>query len=121
MKQFLNSFMKSNRRVTPEKIAEYEGVFKRTCDAVIAALGEKPFHIHRGLNAAVYDSTFTAFAGHLSQLKSDYDTPKGRMQLRTKFEQLTTTPAYMKLASAGTTDEDVIRRRIRKASSALFG
>jgi hypothetical protein len=121
MKQFLNSFMKGNRRATIDKIAEYEQLFKRTCDIVIAALGEKPFHIHRGLNAAVYDSTFTAFAGHLSKTKTTYDTPKGRAQLRARFEQLTTTPAYMKLASAGTTDEDVIRKRIRKANSALFG
>ena len=120
MKQFLNTFMKVNRRATPAKVAEYENLFRRTCDAVIAALGEKPFHIHTGLNAAVYDSTFTAFASNLAKFDEDYTTPKSRTQLRVRFKKLTTDPAYLKLVSTGTTDEDIIPKRIKKADKVLF-
>ena len=120
MKQFLNTFMKVNRRADPKKIAEFEKLFRETCDAVIAALGEKPFHIHTGLNAAVYDSIFTVFAENLDKFASGYTTDRSRTKLRQRFEELTTQPAYIKLTSTGTTDEDIIPKRIRKADKALF-
>jgi uncharacterized protein with ParB-like and HNH nuclease domain len=120
MKQFLNTFMKVNRRALADKIAEFENLFRSTCDAVIAALGEKPFHIHTGLNAAVYDSIFTVFAGNLDTFAADYSTDKSRSKLRERFEELTKNPAYIKLTSTGTTDEDIIPKRIKKAEKALF-
>jgi len=121
MKQFLNTFMKANRRASETTVSGYEELFKKTSNAIIATLGEKPFHIHTGLNAAVYDSTFTVFASHLNMLDRHYDTAKSRSQLRAKFEHLTTNPAYLKLVSTGTTDADIIPKRIRKAERALFG
>lgn len=121
MKHFLNTFMKVNRRAPETTLHEYEELFKGTCDAVIAALGERPFHIHTGLNAAVYDSTFIVFASKLARFKTSYSRVKGYAQLRTKFDQLTTNRAYLKLVSAGTTDEDIIPKRIKKAAKVLFG
>jgi hypothetical protein len=120
MKQFLNTFMKVNRRATAEKIAEFETLFRKTCDAVLAALGAKPFHIHTVLNAAVYDSIFTVFAENLLTLEADYTSDRSREKLRGKFEELTRHPAYIKLTSTGTTDEDIIPKRIKKADKALF-
>ena len=120
MKQFLNSFNRVNRRADQGTITKYELLFKRTCDAVMATLGEKPFNIHRGLNAAVYDSIFTAFAGNLTKFDIHYKTAAARAMLKKRFEQLTTTPAYLKLVSVGTTDEKVIPKRIRKAERSLF-
>jgi uncharacterized protein with ParB-like and HNH nuclease domain len=120
MKQFLNTFMKVNRRADSKKIGEFEDLFRKTCDAVIASLGEKPFHIHTGLNAAVYDSIFTVFAGNLDKFAADYATDKSRTKLRQRFEELTHQPAYIKLTSTGTTDEDIIPKRIKKADKALF-
>jgi hypothetical protein len=120
MKQFLNTFMRTNKRASPTKIGEYEDLFRMTCDAVLSTLGEKPFHIHTGLNAAVYDSTFTVFASNLSRFNAEYCTAKSHSQLRARFNQLTTNPGYLKLVSTGTTDEDIIPRRIKKAARALF-
>jgi uncharacterized protein with ParB-like and HNH nuclease domain len=117
MKKFLNDFMKLNRRPSPDKALEFETLFKGTCDAIIKFLGEKPFHIHTGLNAAVYDSIFTAFANHRDGLKA---IQKNRSKLHTRFEKLTKTPAYLKLVTSGTTDEDIIPRRIKKAENLLF-
>jgi hypothetical protein len=121
MKQFLNLFMKANRLASPEKIAEFENLFRNTCDSVLAALGEKPFHIHTGLNAAVYDSTFTVFASKVTKFEAEYPTEKGRLNLKARFEQLTTSKAYEKLVSTGTTDEDIIPKRIKMADKILFG
>lgn len=114
MKQFLNTFMKVHRRAPTTKIAEFEGLFKTTTDAVMSTLGERPFHIHTGLNAAVYDSVFTAFA-------DNHTAAKNRRKLRSGFGKLTKNAGYLKLVTAATTDEDVIPKRIRKASKALFG
>jgi hypothetical protein len=113
--------MKVNRRAGPDRIQEFESLFKKTCDAVKESLGEKPFHIHTGLNAAVYDSIFTVFANHLATFATDYSTDRARNKLRERFEGLTKTPAYIKLTSTGTTDEDIIPKRIKKAEETLFG
>ncbi len=121
MKQFLNTFMKVNRRAPPETVSAYEDLFKRTVDTVMGTIGEKPFHIHTGLNAAVYDSTFTVFARHLGALEGKFATAKTRSELKERFSQLTKTPAYLDLVSTGTTDEDIIPKRIKKADQVLFG
>lgn len=107
MKQFLNTFMKVNRRASPTKIYEYENLFKLTCDAVVAILGEKPFHIHTGLNAAVYDSTFTAVASNLAKINTDNATAKTRSELHgrrypaalQRFRKLQAPPSCEKIDS----------------------
>jgi uncharacterized protein with ParB-like and HNH nuclease domain len=115
MKKFLNDFMKLNRKASAAKVEEFETLFKRTADAIVKYLGKKPFHLRAGLNAAVYDSTFTAFASNLGDIK------KGHGQLKGKFHNLTANEGYLKLVSSATTDEDVIRKRIKKARRLLFG
>jgi uncharacterized protein with ParB-like and HNH nuclease domain len=120
MKKFLNDFMRENRRAASDKLFEYEYLFRKTCDAVIEYLGEKPFHIHAGLNAAVYDSVFNAFASNLDKLSTKYETKRSRGQLKVKYEQLIKNKTYLKLVSAATTDEEVIPKRIRIAKRILF-
>jgi len=115
MKQFLNTFMKKNRRAAAPRLEDFGKLFRKTCDAVIQALGERPFHIHTGLNAAVYDSTFIVFASNLEKAK------KHLRQLEERFVELTKNQGYLKLVSTGTTDEDIIPKRIKKAEQALFG
>ena len=121
MKQFMNTFIKTNRAASDPQVTEYETLFKRTCDAVMEVLGEKPFHIHTGLNAAVYDSTFIVFADNLAKLESEYKSEEDRKTLREKFNQLTAESGYVKLVSTGTTDEDIISKRLKKAGKVLFG
>jgi hypothetical protein len=121
MKKFLNDFMHENRQASSERLAEFGSLFRRTCDTVIEHLGEKPFHIHAGLNAAVYDSVFTAFAANLDKLSKESATKRSRTRLRIKFNLLTKNRAYLKLVSAATTDEDVVPKRINMAKKILFG
>lgn len=116
MKGFLNDFMKKNRQPSAQELSEFENLFKKTCDAVLSHLGPKPFHIRAGLNAAVYDSTFTAFAQHLTRFDR-----RSSFGLKVKFNALIKKKNYVKYVSAATTDADVVPKRIRLANRALFG
>jgi predicted nucleic acid-binding protein len=116
MKGFLNEFMRKNRKPPTEQLTEFETLFKRTADAVLDQLGPKPFHIRAGLNAAVYDSTFVAFAKHLARIDR-----RGSLGLRSKFNSLIKNKNYVKYVSSATTDADVVPKRIALANRILFG
>lgn len=141
MKEFLNGFMKTNRRPPPDnpeasdakqkaiatkqkefpiKMTHYEELFKRTVDAVVLYLGPKPFHVRRGLNAAVFDSVFTAFARHIDNLRMDNPTPSEVNRIGAKFKMLTEDKDYFNFTSSATTDEEIVPKRLNKAYSFLF-
>jgi uncharacterized protein with ParB-like and HNH nuclease domain len=116
MKQFLNTFMRDNCKASTSKLKEFETLFKETADAVLHHLGPKPFHIKAGLNAAVYDATFTAFASKLSLLR------QGKAHgLKNKFNNLVKNRDFDKYVSAATTDAEVVPKRINLARTTLFG
>lgn len=122
MKKFLNDFMREHRRAADDKIAEFGTMFKRTANLVLKFLGDKPFHIHAGLNAAVYDATFRAFANHLDELDKPYITKRSLTQMQGRFKHLTTKDSqYEKLSSTGTTDEDIVSKRAKRTEEVLFG
>jgi uncharacterized protein with ParB-like and HNH nuclease domain len=113
MKDFLNKFMSNNRNPSSEYISRFRREFTETTKRVHAALGARPFHIRAGLNAAVYDSIFVAFATN-----ADADAPRA---IRGQFDRLLKNDKYIEAVSSGTTDKEVIHRRINLASKTLFG
>jgi hypothetical protein len=120
MKQFLNTYMKENRRADHQKLDSFLSLFTRTSDAVLKYLGETPFHIRRGMNAAVMDSVFIAFAENIDKVEA-YTTKKNRAQLQGRFKKLTRRDKdYLNLVSTGTTDEEIIPKRIAHANTVLF-
>jgi hypothetical protein len=120
MKKFLNDFMKANTSLKDAKLERLEKLFRHTVDSVVRYLGPRPFHIHRGLNAAVYDSVFVAFAQTLDTLAEDPNDAAIR-KLRARFDKLTKDGEYLVWVSSHTTDVDVVPDRISKASAVLFG
>jgi len=114
MKKFLNDFMKEHRRSTPKELMIFENVFKQTADTVLRVLGPKPFNLRTGLNAAVYDATFVAFAKNLKNVAAHH-------KIKSRFDELKENRSFLKLVSQHTTDEDNVPRRIRKANRVLFG
>ena len=112
MKNFLNQFMDKHRHDSEEELAEHAQVFTATAQAVRVSLGASPFHIRAGLNAAVFDCVFTAFAHHLDKLPAD---------LEDRYKELTKSDAFLQLVSSNTTDKEVVGRRLALASSMLFG
>ena len=65
MKDFLSTFMDRHRYAGPDRLDAFRVLFQRTMTAILDKLGEKPFHIKAGLNAAVFDAVSTAFSKHL--------------------------------------------------------
>jgi len=108
MKKFITDFMFRNRQLADNE--KYKKLFISTVGAVYEKLGTKPFHIYRGLNAAVFDSVMVAFAGN-----TDYPA-----DIRARFNRLISMDEYLKTVSAHTTDEDTVRERIRIAKEVLF-
>ena len=69
MKNFLNTFMSDHR--DGKENEKLKKIFKKTSDAVLKNLGEKPFRLTAGLNAAVFDSVFVSFSKFLSKIPND--------------------------------------------------
>lgn len=112
MKDFLSDFMHEHRSASDQTLAKYRRSFVETCDAVRKHLGAKPFHIRAGLNAAVFDSVFVAFG------KSRGTIPK---DILTRYKRLVQDDVFTGAVSQGTTDEEVVARRLKLAREKLFG
>lgn len=108
MKKFITDFMFRQRRLADND--KYKQIFLTTVKAVYEKLGTKPFHIIRGINAAVFDSVMVAFAQN-----SNYPE-----DIRLRFNVLTKREDYLEKVKASTTDEDTVRERIRLAQEVLF-
>lgn len=112
MKDFLSIFMNNHKDDERKKLITYENIFSETTKAIYNNLGERPFHIRRGINAAVFDCVYVTFARNLDNIPKDISRRYRRMVGREDF---------LKLVSAGTTDEDIVKGRINLAEKYLFG
>lgn len=124
MKGFLNTFMAAHRDLSPDRRKKFSDAFTRTANMVIDCLGPRPFHIHRGLNTAVFDSVFTAFAKRIETSAPPFNKPVTEQQkeeLRAKYKLLLEDAEYLKNVVRATTDDDVVPARITKADEVLFG
>lgn len=116
MKNYLNDFMGKYRYPTKSRAQTFEASFSETSKQVLRCLGTKPFHILRGLNAAVFDAVFTAFHRNIQQAKV-----AKAPAMHTKYMALLGDKDFHELTSSATTDDDVVRKRLNKASEILFG
>ena len=60
MKQFISDFMFRHQKDADP--SEKKELFLNAALRVVDSLGERPFHIRRGINVAAYDATMVAFA-----------------------------------------------------------
>lgn len=112
MKDFLNSYMNRMRNAGKETIDSHGRLFQKTVNAIQKSLGPKPFHIHAGLNSAVFDSVFLAFASNLNRVPRD---------IKARFAKLKKDATYTKYVTAATTDDMIVPKRVARAKSVLFG
>ncbi len=110
MKQFLNDYMGEKQWNKDNKTEKT--VFLNTAKRVYENLGEKPFNIRRGINAAVFDSVMVAFA------KSPNKMPE---HLKSRYNTLKNNPSYLKSITSSTTDVETVKNRIQLAQKKLFG
>lgn len=112
MKDFLNGVMGSHRNRPEEFLNELRDAFERTCALIVDNLGEKPFHIKAGLNAAAFDSVSVAFAKNSNRIPED---------VRDRYERLKADSGFEKATSSATTHTEAVRKRLAIAENILFG
>lgn len=111
MKNFLNRFMASQSRLGAAELDAYRKTFQTAATLVLERLGEKPFHIRgSGLNAAVLDCVFSAIAQHADAIPAD---------LNARYRGLVADQDFLDCVTSGTTDQDVVARRIGMATEAF--
>lgn len=110
MKDFLGRFMKASNHANYEHLHKYELSFTSACNRVILGLGSKPFNLRRGVNAAACDAVMVAFIRN----------PASPTKVQEHYQQLIENPAFNLAISAGTTDVDTVRERLKLASAILF-
>jgi len=111
MKEFLSGFMKEHHNDDPERLSVYEQLFEQTTTAIYEHLGQRPFHIRAGLNVAAFDGVYVAFARNLQRI------PAG---ISDRYKALIDNPKFLELVSSATTDEDVVRDRLKLVGKELF-
>ena len=111
MKDYLSRFMKKNEVLNDTVRKQFQQLFSSTCEAIKDRLGPRPFHIRRGLNSAVFDCVMVSFAHHLAAVPSD---------VADRYKRLLNLQEFQDDVTAGTTDEEVIKDRMKRANEVLF-
>ena len=112
VKEHLNKFMGRNTNPTQKELLVFQRVFEDTCGSVVANLGEKPFHVRTGLNAAVYDAVMVAFSNQLPAIPCD---------VKEKFIKLIDDEDFQNCTRSNTTNNQVVAQRFSAAENQLFG
>ena len=108
MKEFLNRYMALHQ--WDSETQQSTEMFLQCACRVVNALGKQPFHVRRGINAAVFDSVMVAFA----------QCPKTRSDIADRYRTLLADKQFELATTAGTTDVDIVKRRIDLARRILF-
>ena len=111
MKEFLSQFMRRHRNDSEKKLGTMRENFTQTCETVIESLGERPFHVRRGLNIAVFDSVMAAFSKHLDNIPKDVSK---------RYNNLNKDEEFLQNTLSATTDVESIKTRFQIAESILF-
>ena len=108
MKKFISDYMAGRQwEAHPERDRD---IFQDCALQIVDSLGERPFHIRRGINVAVYDSVMVAFARSRS-IPQD---------IRQRYETLKQQSTFVSLTTASTTDVNIVRDRLALAHEVLF-
>jgi hypothetical protein len=111
MKDFMSRYMRTHSNAPANQIEEYRAEFTGTIDAMLKALGERPFHLYAGFNSSAFDSVTCAFSKHLHEIPSD---------IQDRYQALAGSIDFEALVRGGTTDAEQVRRRMEMAENRLF-
>jgi hypothetical protein len=116
MAEFVNEYMGSNRELTKQSAKEITDAFAPTVSAVHEALGKSAFRPKGPFNAAVFDSVMVGVARRLS-----HGNLADVQQVRQRYEDLVTVPAFVMATETGTAHQDSVDRRLALATEAFAG
>jgi uncharacterized protein with ParB-like and HNH nuclease domain len=115
LKNYISKFMKRHREPSQKFLQATENLFCETCRAIVEILEPKPFHIKRGLNAAVLDCVMSAFANNLSKTSK-----KNKDDIKNSYKELVKLLENQKLINNATTNVETVKKRFKLAEEKLF-
>ena len=116
MKEFLNTYMGSNRHLQKQSADQIQKLFINTVEIVSKCLGKKAFRPNRPLIAAIYDAVMVGIARRLS--RGDIHNIE---ELRKGYERLLEEPKFKIATATHTSDEDSVKTRIELATETFAG
>lgn len=114
MKDFLSKFMDKYRNDS-DKVKEFGELFEKTISIIHQELGPNIFRIKRGLSTTILDSVMVAFSLNLGEIPRDIES-RYKQLLNNNPDNL-----FIKYIYESTTDEKVVKQRIKLACEKLFG
>jgi hypothetical protein len=112
MKEFLNRAMKHHDSGTTKKAANFFTVFPKVTESIVAALGERPFHLRGPLNVSALDSVMSVLIGNYRKLES--------IDLKKKYAKLRNDDEFDEYTRINTTDTKTVLDRIAKVEEYLL-
>ena len=108
MKKFISDYMATHKKESNPEV--YQRIFRMAAEQIVHSLGERPFHIRRGINAAVFDSVMVAFA-RADAVPDD---------IQERYEALKENQGFTDSTTASTTDVNTVQERLELAYRVLF-
>jgi len=110
MKEFLNRTMNRERNGTSDEVKTFLKAFPTTAAAILAAMGERPFHIRGPLNSSALDAVFATLL-QATSLPTD---------LAARYEELKKDENFSNTTFYSTSDLAVVKRRFEAARKHLL-
>ncbi len=112
MKEFLNDHMRHNRNLEKHTETEIRNLFEETVRVILSKLGPEAFKPERALNAALLDSLMVGITCRLQNGPIDSDISEA-------YKNLQRNEFFKQSISAGTSQAENVRTRIRLATDAF--
>lgn len=114
LKHFLNDYMKQKRNISDDQLKNLGGIFAKTLEFVVKALGERPFRPDRSLNTAVFDAVTCALAHRLEDRPEPSDAA-----VKIAYDDLLKNDRFIEGYIRATADEENVKRRMGEAHNAF--
>ena len=114
MKSFLNDYMNDNRHLQRQSVDELRKLFRSTVTTVLEKLDRGALRPDRAVNAALTDALLVAIARRLERGPISAN-------IRKEYDALMMDEAFVSSISAGTSQLNNVRTRIRLATEAFAG
>lgn len=113
MKEFLNKAMIKHDEGDTKKVINFFPAFEKVTEAVVASIGEKPFHLRGPLNLAALDSVMSVLIESHKKVDS--------LNLKNLYTALKKDKAFDEYTKFNTTDSKTVIGRILKVKEIMLG
>jgi hypothetical protein len=114
MKDFLNRYMATNRRLERQSEEELKAIFGQTTAILCEVIGQRAFRPRTAVNAAVVDSLMTGVATRLAK-----GPILDKQQFKEKYDSLIKNIEYTGAVESGTAQEANVATRLKLAKQAF--